>query len=261
MIRKYFYLSGLPRSGNTLISCLLNQHPDISCNANSPLAETLYTLNLIKDNDPSIKNFPDHISYNNIIKPVIHNYYSNWDNPYIIDRGCWGTPENLDILKRYNPNEIKIIVLTRNILEVLSSFIKWSIENPNNFLDNYSNSIEEQCDFLMRDEGQISKQIISTYNLKREENKQYSFFISYDNLVTNTEKVLHHVYDFLNIPPYLHHDYNLIEDFSANGVIYDDSIYGDNLHKIKNDGIKKEIYKPEDYLPPAVIQKYKNLII
>lgn len=261
MMKKFYYLSGLPRSGNTLISCLLNQHPEISCNANSPLSEILFTLEHLKATDLALKNFPDYTAFNNVIKPVIHNYYTAWDSPYIIDRGCWGTPQNFNILKKISPNPVKIVVLTRSILDVLASFIKWSKENPNNFLDTYSQSVEDQCEYLMSDGGQISQQIASIFNLRKEENKNYSLFVTYDELVADPQMVLNTIYDFYELPPFLHHDFEKISDFSSNGIEYDDSIFGNNLHKVKNNGISKSLYNIEDYLPPQVIEKYKHLII
>ena len=71
-------------------------------------------------------------------------YYKNWKQPYIIDRSPWGTPGNLKFL-RQTQKDIKIIVLTRDIIEVLASFIRWSKNiNPNNF-----KTLEEQCNNLM----------------------------------------------------------------------------------------------------------------
>ena len=48
MGNKYFFVTGLPRAGNTLLSSLLNQNPDITATANSVVPEILYRLEEIK---------------------------------------------------------------------------------------------------------------------------------------------------------------------------------------------------------------------
>ena len=57
------------------------------------------TDNIIKDDD-IFHNFPDHESLDNVINNVFLNYYKNWNCDYIIDRGPWGTPTNLMLLKK-----------------------------------------------------------------------------------------------------------------------------------------------------------------
>jgi hypothetical protein len=44
----------------------------------------------------------------------------------------------------------------------------------------------------------------------------------------------------------------------ANGVSYDDTVVGNNLHYVKSK-ISKTDYTVKDYLPLSVINKYGNL--
>ena len=41
-MKKYFFLAGLPRSGNTLLSTILNQNPDLKVSSNSFLTEHIF---------------------------------------------------------------------------------------------------------------------------------------------------------------------------------------------------------------------------
>ena len=127
-MKEYYFLIGLPRSGNTLLGSIINQNPKINLTANTILTDVLYQLHLIKDYK-IYKNFPDKKSFNNIIKNVFNNYYQNWKVDNIIDRGPWGTPGNLELLKLIIKKP-KFIILYRPILECLASFIK--IEKPIN---------------------------------------------------------------------------------------------------------------------------------
>tara|TARA_B100001094_G_C18131979_1_gene772800 strand:- start:403 stop:528 length:126 start_codon:yes stop_codon:yes gene_type:complete len=41
-MKKIFFISGLPRSGNTLLSSLLNQNPDITVSGQSIIPEIFF---------------------------------------------------------------------------------------------------------------------------------------------------------------------------------------------------------------------------
>lgn len=252
--KKYYFLSGLPRSGNTLLSCILNQNKKISATANSPVADILYELEKFKNEDPKFKNFPDTKSIENVNKKVFDNYYSNWNYQYIIDRSCWGTPENLSLLKKYCPNEIKIIILMRDLNEVLASFLHWSEKNPQNFLEQFETA-EEKCELLMSQNGQIMKHLQSAYNLV-DCNDDLRMFIKYEDLVNNCEKKISEIYEFLGIKKYKH-NFDNITDFEVNKIKYDDLIFGKNLHAVKNK-IEKSEYEYKSYVPNSIAQKYKN---
>jgi hypothetical protein len=66
-MKEYYFLSGLPRSGNTLLGSIINQNPNLNLTANTILTDAIYQLSLLKEYQ-IYKNFPDENSLNNIIK-------------------------------------------------------------------------------------------------------------------------------------------------------------------------------------------------
>jgi len=68
--KRIFYLCGLPRAGNTLLSTLFNQNPEISATANSVITEIFKDLNNLKRSDTFL-NYPDHDSFDNVIKAIV----------------------------------------------------------------------------------------------------------------------------------------------------------------------------------------------
>lgn len=256
-MKKIYFLSGLPRAGNTLLASILNQNKNISVTANSPVVEMFFSIENIKKNNEAYINFPDEKSINNVLKNIFNNYYQDWKSDYIIDRSSWGTPDNLNILKKYYNKDIKIIVLVRDVLEILASFIKWSQENKNTFLNQF-NTTEEKCEFLMRRGGQISLCLSSAFNLLSPENQKYSLLVEYDNLIADTSNQINEIYSFLDIESYQHSFQNL-NQLKLNGIKYDDTYLGKNLHKVKERCVKKSLYKVEDFLSDNIIQKYSSL--
>jgi hypothetical protein len=266
-MKNYFFLAGLPRSGNTLLSSILNQNPEILVSANSFLCEHMHQTALFQFHE-KFKNFPDENSVNNLISSTFDSYYKDWDAKYIIDRGPWGTPSNLYLLENYLSNDIKIICTVRDILEIISSFIrvtpdnifnqlKEQIQNNQRFLESYKSDIELMCEIVTEPSGQLEHFMFSLNNLLKEKNRGYLHIVEYNDLITDTDKTIERIYDFLEIEHY-RHNYKYIKQFAVNGIEYDDSIFGGDLHKVKSK-IKQKKYVVEDILPPHIIQKYSNL--
>jgi hypothetical protein len=113
-MKKIYYLAGLPRAGNTLLSCILNQNPKVKVTPNSYLPEIIYRIFLLKG-ETIFQNFPDHESLDNIIKKIFINYYDNIDAEVIFERSCWGTKFNLEMLKKYYNKNPKFLILNRPI--------------------------------------------------------------------------------------------------------------------------------------------------
>ena len=67
--KKIFFLAGLPRAGNTILTSILNHNPDVCCTPNSITLEIVKDLFLLKTTDV-FQNFPDHKSLDNVLDSV-----------------------------------------------------------------------------------------------------------------------------------------------------------------------------------------------
>jgi len=246
-MKKYFFFTGMPRGGQTLLGVLLNQNKKICLTPESIVLEILHYLLLLKTNSPLYINFKNQKSFDNVVANIFDNYYSNFKAEYIIDRGPWGTPGNrlmLDFLFE----QPKFVVLYRPVLECLASFIK--IEKPE--------SIEKRCDMLMRQNGAIGKSLWSIKNIIANEKH---ILIKYDDLVQDPVKEIKKIYSFLGIE-FTSIDTTNLKQFSINEIEYNDvlieGIPHQGLHTIRTNEIKKRSYTIEEYLPNEVIKKYKN---
>ena len=249
-MKEIYFLSGMPRAGNTLLSSLINQNKEITVTANSIVCEALYILSTLKEN-LVFKNFPDHQSLDNVFNNVFNNYYKDWISKYIIDRGPWGAPKNLELLKKIIKKP-KFIILYRPILEILASFIK--IEKPVN--------IEEQCNIYMDiDKGRngiVDRYLWSIENILK--NKEDHIIIHYKDLVNNSEKEIEKIYEFLNIP-FKKIQLENFNQFYANNLTYNDSVLKSELHKIRTDKVEQIQFNVEEILPKHIIKKYSGLDI
>jgi len=254
--KKIFFLAGFPRSGNTLLTSILNQNPDICCTPKSASLEIYKDIFNIKYKDVFI-NYPDHSSLDNVLDMVYSAYYKDWNYKYIIDRGPAGVEEYLYLLKKHLKQEIKIIFLVRPLLEVLASWISWSLKTPNSFIRRRTKNPTEACHYLMRDNGQMRVEMRCMHNLLKPENKHHVHFIDYKEIVEKPEATMKGIYKFFNIPAFKHRFINL-EQVKINGLGYDDTVMGKDLHTIKT---KKLIKSKTDVniLPPEIIKQYGKI--
>jgi len=235
----------------------MNQNPDVAVTSNSICIDMMGELFMLKYTD-TFKIFPDHKSFDNVSKYIFENYYKDWKQDYIIDRAPWGFPINLKFLKETKSN-IKIIVLTRDIIEVLASFIRWSQKEPTAYINQCAaKTVEEKCDMLMNGKGIIRKELIGIKHLLDHQPKELYHLVDYNDLVEHPRKTIEGVYEFLGIPKFKHHFINL-DQFEVNGMKYDDeALVGEGLHTIKTDTIHKNMYDPYSIIPKTIIEKYEQ---
>ena len=257
--KQLFFLLALPRSGNTLFGSLMNQNPDIGVTANSITLEIMKDVFLLKQTDV-FQNYPDHQSLDNVLDNVYKNYYQNWPYKYIIDRGPVFTPGNQQLVEKHLKQPIKCIIIWRDLLDVLASYIKWFENEPSAFPNKYDKrNIEEKLWMLMNTEGAIAKELIAIQNALQPENRSKCHFLKYNDLVTNPENEIRKIYSFLEIP-YFNHNYKSLNQFSVNGLSYDDNIVGNKMHTIKTE-IKKEDNPYKSMIPESIRKAYGHIVL
>ena len=254
--KQVFFLAGFPRSGNTILTSILNQNPDICCTPNSITLEIYKDLFLLKQTDV-FTNYPDHKSLDNVLNSVFDSYYKDWNYKYIIDRGPAGTDGNLKLVKKYLNSNIKIIFLVRPILEVLASWIAWANKTPNNYLKKSGTPVQA-CHKLMNPDGHIVKELNCMQNLLKPENKHHVHFINYDEIVNKPKETIDSIYKFLGIPKFKHRFKNF-EQIKVNGLKYDDTIFGKGMHTIKTRGLTKTKRNIKKILPKEIIDTYGKI--
>ena len=236
MKKKYFYLIGIPRCGNTILSSVLNQNPDIYQTPNSVVPEMLFKLYNCKY-DPLFKEQADHKSFDLALGSVMDGYYSNNKAKYILERGPWGTPFNYELLKELK-RDTKFIALIRPIPEILASYVR--VQKPDD--------VESFCDMIMQEDGAVGKALWSINYLKSKAPKKL-LLVNYKDRCTKTENSIKSIYKHLDIPIFKHRYTKLDQAKEA--------VYSEQM-TIRTDKICQNTYKPEQYISKKIIKKYKD---
>ena len=246
----------MPRSGNTLFASIMNQNPEIAATPNSITLEIMKDLFLLKQTDV-FKNYPDHKSLDNVSDSVYDNYYKDWPQRIIIDRGPVTTPGNFELMQKHFKKPFKCIVILRDLIDVLASYMKWYTENPDSFVNRFNlKNDEEKLSMIMNDKGAVSKDLIAIKNSYNYPNLCH--YIKYDDLVSQPEQEIRKVYEFIN-EPYFNHRFHNLDQVTVNGLSYDDSVVGSNMHKLFNGPVRK-VYNPYiKKIPERIKNKYGHI--
>ena len=245
----------MPRSGNTLFASIMNQNPKIVCTANSITLEIMKDLFLLKNTDV-FKNYPDHKSLDNVLDVVYDTYYKDWPQQIIIDRGPVMTTGNFALMQKHFKRPFKCIVILRNLMDVLASYMKWYTENSDAFPNRYNcKNDEEKLGMIMNKDGAVAKDleaIKNSYNYP-----EMCLYIKYDDLVSQPEQEIRKIYDFIG-EPYFNHRFQDLQQIEVNGIKYDDTIVGKNMHNIRS-VVRKVPNTYIEKIPERIRQKYEHI--
>ena len=262
-MKDIYFLGGLPRSGNTLLSSLLNQNPNVYCSPLSPLLDNLtsieYSLNSSETTLSTDFEKETTLGLRNFVK----GFYSDINKPIVIDRNKgWGSKDSTLKAVRYITDNPKIIYTVRNIPSILSSFLLLIKNDQNNFIDNNIRAIgikpygkqtqdDLRCDWLMN--NQVGLGLAALTDLLQ--TKISVCLIEYDDLIKNPQAELNKVYNFLELNNYSH-DFNNIKKLEKETL----EIAGlpSNLHDVHSK-IKKSYVNPKSVLSELTLKKYSNL--
>lgn len=266
-MKKFHFMAGLPRSGSTLISSVLNQNPEIHASANSPMCGMMFNLERSILASEQYQAYPKPHVMPATVTGVIEGYYSDQSEPIIIDKSReWSIQEHFNVLLRNLDYEPKIIMPVRSIHNILASFMMLIVKNPESvsFIDqeiqarqefNFYREINDiRCDHLMRPKGLIDNCLYGIAFAMLPENKKYFHFVEYDDIVYNTKETVDGIYNFLGLQSY-DHDFNNI----VNRVKEDDKVYGlKGMHDVRSE-ISYDSIDPKAILSPYTFNKYSGL--
>ena len=253
--KQLLFLVAQPRSGNTLFASIINQNPEIVCTPNSITLEIMKDLFLLKNTDVFL-NYPDHKSLDNVLDSVFDTYYKDWPQRIIIDRGPVMTPGNFQLMQKHFKRPFKCIVLLRDLMDVLASYMQWYTENSDSFVNRYNlKNDEEKLMMVMNKDGAVAKDLEAIKNAFNY--PDICHFVKYDDLVSQPEQEFRKIYKFIG-EPYYNHKFENLKQVEVNGMGYDDKIVGKNMHKIKT--VVRKKYNPYiEKIPERIRQKYGHI--
>lgn len=252
-MKKIHYISGLPRSGSTLLVSILNQNPKFFAEITTPLMELVTKTCETNFNDPAYRIINPSFRLKNTLNSMMLGFYEHIDKNICFNtHRCW--PAITNYLNEINP-QFKIICMVRSFSDVLNSmeniFSSRGLTHPHNtYPGNAINNVWERTNYLVEHAfvGTSYRALREAYFSKY---KNHLLLIEYDDIVFNTSETIKKVYDFIEEPHFNHNFDHVTYSYKE----YDDALSLRNLHKV-NSSIKK-INTPM-VLPPELYKQYES---
>jgi sulfotransferase len=250
-MKDMFFISGLPRSGSTLLSAIFRQNPEIYSDIVSPMQEVVTaTINTLTESESN--SLITEEKRKGMLRGLFYSYYSDINKPTVIDTNRVWTAKT-GLLKSLFP-KTKIICCVRDLFLILNSFERITAKNALYGVtltdDEAGQTVTTRCDALMdvKKEGQVVKPY---YYLEEGLllNPDMIMLVEYEHLCKNPESIMRGIYKFID-KPYYNHDFNNVE---YKNEVFDNALNLKDLHTVRKQ--VSWIERPS-ILPKSVFDKY-----
>jgi sulfotransferase len=264
MSKEYFFISGLPRSGSTLLCNILSQNPQFYVSkSTSGCHDVLFGIrnqwdNLIEHQAGGI----DYDQLKRVLNGALNNYHST-DKNIILDKGR-GWLSLIEMIEFVLDKKCKVIVPVRNINEILASFEKlwrkttgktqWLFEKEDYFK---SQTLAGRCDIWASASQPVGLAFNRVSDAINRNLKDRLLFVEMDDLTSIPAQTMKRVYNFIN-QDYFNHNFDYVEQVTSEDDIGVHRIEG--LHTIRNK-IEPVPHCSTEILGVELTQKYSKLEI
>ena len=256
-MKQLFFLSGIARSGSTLLGSLLNQNPDIYVTPTSPVLDIFCLTEEVYNKVEVQYTFDKKTTLNNLQYHIPKSFYANINKPYVIDKHR-GWPRNVNQIKAHITDNPKIICTYRPIAENICSFLKLIEKDPNNSVDRELKELGLPCDTYHRAMKlwyNYSNDPYESLKYGLEHHRENLLIVNYDDIISDIDNQMKRIYNFLEIPEYQHSYTNIS---NTCGEQKDDAWGFNNLHDIR-DTITKTSNNPAEILSKDLLEFFNNI--
>lgn len=210
--KQHVFLTGLPRSGSTLLAQLLAHHPDVHCDGmSSPLHHMIENVRHKLADDSFFLSRLDndwdgtYQRLTGVYRGMISNWMDNHERPVSIDKNR-GWLRSIEATHYLDP-EAKFVVCIRELSQIFGS-----IENAHkkSIILAYRDHIPQHSEFSRSElhfspGGVVGGPLKSLLEYIEESSNNYPdlinkvYFVAYEPLITNTVQTLNNLAKFLGI--------------------------------------------------------------
>jgi sulfotransferase len=250
---------GLPRSGSTVLTAILSQHPDIFASHNtSPLIDILINnQNIYQYQSQAAIANPNADQLTNITRRIIDNFYDT-HKPVILDkqRGWSKNIPSVEILFGYKP---KVIATIRDLPSIMASWLTLMLKNPGNQIDKYILQSGRKLNNETRMGEMWDNMVHDCYSgmaqLRNDVTEGQLLEINYDDLIDKPLEILNNINKFIGVAEF-QYDINNIRNITIDDDLRAFGLGG--MHTIRNQ-LSKTSSSPEEILGPDLFQKFTEI--
>ncbi|WP_027359073.1 sulfotransferase [Desulforegula conservatrix] len=256
MTGSFHFISGLPRSGSTLLAALLLQNPKFHAGMTSPVGSLFKGMINQLGAGSEFGSVVTTDQRKRLVHGIFNSYYADHaDKEVIFDTNrMWCA--HLSVLKDLFP-ESKIIACVRNVAWVMDSIERRYRSNPYEITrlfndDNERSTVYSRVETLAQRNRLVGYPWTALKDAFYGEHAESLLLVDYDLLAQAPGKVLPLIYQFIG-EEYFEHDF---ENVSYDAPEFDSSLGLHGLHKVRS---KVGIDIRRTILPPDLFEQYSQL--
>jgi sulfotransferase len=230
-------VSGLPRAGSTLLCSILAQNPRFQVTPTSGIIEIVLSVRNHWNKILEFQAAPNEAAKLRVMRAALEAFFDepNNDRPVVFDK-CRGWLAALESLEAILGRKAKVIVLVRDVRDVLASFEQlWRIDSstwelPQEHANYYKwQTIEGRCEVWMSANQPVGLAYNRIQDALARGFADRMHFVEFEELTRHPREVMQGIYEFLEEPSF-EHDFDHIEQVTHE----DDSRIGiPGLHEIR----------------------------
>lgn len=234
MQHKLYFISGMPRSGSTLLANILAQNPKFHTTPTSGCLDVIFGVRNSWDSLVEHKASPCEKSKIQVMKGILQSYYEHIERPVIFDKGR-GWIAHIEMLENILGEKAKILCPVRDLRDILSSFEKiWrrvgkntQMSQEKNFYFNFQ-TIPGRAQIWMREDQPVGLAFNRIFDVLNRGLRDRLHFVHFERLAGRPRETMAEIYEFLG-EQYFEHDFNNVEQYTKEN----DEVHGIvDLHKI-----------------------------
>ncbi len=249
------FISGLPRSGSTLLSAILRQNPLFHAGMSSPVAPLVNSLLNVMSARGEWATLFDDDQRQNVLQAVIEGYYRNIHPKQLVFDTSRIWCARMDALVRLFPKS-KVVVCVRDLAWIMDSFERQFRKNA--FLMSKMYSVETATTVYTRTgslsapTGVVGMPWDATQEAFYGNHSDQLIVIDYEALAREPERTMSFLYDALGFPHFKHDFENVTYE---EGGEFDENLGIPGLHLITG---KVQFIDRPTVLPPDVFGRFSN---
>lgn len=255
MSQHYHFISGLPRSGSTLLAGILRQNKNYHAAISSPVAALINSCLEQIGAGSEFYTFFDEAKRKSLTNAIFSSYYEeHQDKALIFDTNRLWTARLHQLVELFD--DIKVICCVRNPAWVMDSFERIYRKNPFDYsrMFNATNrlTVYSRCESLMMASGTVGSAWTALKEAYYGEFSKHLLIIDYDILTQYPERSINLLYEFIGSPAFKH-DFGHVDYAESE---FDRKLGVKGLHTVK----KQVAFTPRrTVLPPDLFTKYSDM--
>lgn len=260
MRKRIHFISGLPRSGSTLLCNILNQNPDFSVTGTSGILGILVQIRNTWNQSSELLASASEEQKIRTMQGCLRGYFDQYDTEVCFDksRGWTGYMEMAEALE----GDVKIIATVRDLTDILASFEKLFRKQAGTGVFPQEKAfpvdwttLEGRMKVLVRADQPVGSSFNRLRDAFQRGYKDKIHIVEFTELTSDPEETVKKIYDFIGRPYYKLHDYDNVKQ-----TIFENDLFhgmGQDLHKIRTK-VKPIVSDARKVLGDTVYKQFSN---